>query len=112
MAQFWTHARMVALDDEQRSCYARGGCSAVNEWMDEHEGPAELHLPLGEIMNERIAGHVFAWRMLGKLATAPITGKERFAAQGLEGKVVVATTLVGALLVWRECARGRCTVRA
>lgn len=72
---------------------------------------ATVEMPLGEVMNGRIAGFVWAWRMQGKIKTAALTGREGFAAQGLEGKAVVeGVNLVTALLVLRELGKFRCRV--
>lgn len=107
-----TYKAMVALDNAARNAYKTGGCKGSGAFLDSHDGPAEIHLPLGEVANERIGGFVWAWKMKGLLQPADITGKEGFNAQGLEGKVIIPTTMVGALLVWRECPAHRCTVYA
>lgn len=74
--------------------------------------PARLEFPLGELMNEQIRGFVWAWGLLGKIETAAITKTDRFAAQGIEGKAVIHTTLSGALLAAQRLPRNRVAVYA
>ena len=107
-----THKAMVALDKAHRQSFIDGGCAGSTRFCDEHDTPAEIHLPLGEVMNEKIGGFMWAWKMKGLLTPVDITGKEGFNAQGLEGKVVIPNTLIGALIVWRECPAHRCTIYA
>jgi hypothetical protein len=71
---------------------------------------AWVEFPLGEIFNPRIAVYVTYWHFSGRLKVSPITGKERFDAQGLEGKAVIQTDLLTAIMVWRELPRFRCNV--
>jgi len=66
-----------------------------------------LEFPAGEIMNERIRGFVWAWAMKKEITIAGVTGKDRFAAHGLEGKIQVNTNLITALLAYRDLPRYR-----
>lgn len=67
-----------------------------------------LEFPSGEITNPAIAGYLFAWRMTNELQLGlPITGKEQFSAQGLEGKVAVETDALTAVLAYRELPERR-----
>ena len=59
---------------------------------------ARLEFPLGELMNRRIRGFIWAWQMQAGLRTARIQKGDRFNAQGLEGKCVVQTVFSTALL--------------
>jgi len=63
---------------------------------------ALIEFPLGELFNPNIRGYLWAWQMAGKIQTKPITEKDRFKAQGLEGKASIPVDMVTALLVWRE----------
>lgn len=63
---------------------------------------AIIEFPVGELMNPKISGYVWTWGMTGKILLNPITEKDRFKAQGLEGKASVPTNLLTALLVWKE----------
>ena len=73
-----------------------------DEILAPYHRPARLEFPLGELMNERIAGFLWAWHMQGKLKTARIGRDDRFEANGLEGKCVVRSVLSTALLAARE----------
>ena len=54
-----------------------------------YSAKAEIHLPLGEAIST-LAGHAGIWRMRGELSQPqPITERDSFNAQGLEGKVIV-----------------------
>ena len=66
-----------------------------------------LEFPLGEIMNPKIAGFVWVWNLMNKIKIETISKKDRFNAQGLEGKATVETDLVGAVLAYWELPRYR-----
>ena len=82
-------------------------------WFNEKDGDrlATVEFPLGEIMNPRIEGFIWAWKMKGLLAPRDIESKDRFNAQGLEGKIVINTTLTTALLVYRDLPDHRCQIK-
>lgn len=63
---------------------------------------AVLEFPMGEIWNPNILGFLWAWKLQGKLVGIPIEPKDKFATNGLEGKVSIETCLTTALLAWRE----------
>jgi len=63
---------------------------------------ALIEFPLGEFMNTTIQGYIAGWNLYKKIQTKPITEKDKFNAQGLEGKASVPVNLFTALLVWRE----------
>ena len=69
-----------------------------------------IEFPLGEITNPKITGYIWAWGVQKRITTLAITGKERFNAQGLEGKAQVKTGLVTALLVWEALPAFRCNL--
>lgn len=73
--------------------------------------PVRLEVPLGELARDDSsawAGFVIGHRMAGRIEfPLPITGKEGFAAQGLEGKVAFDTTLASVGSVWDELPRFR-----
>lgn len=79
-------------------------------WHKQHCMDVTLELPLGEVMNPRISGFVWAWKKQGKIKMGRIQKRDRFNAQGLEGKAIVRTTLVTALLVCRELPPYRCRI--
>ncbi len=70
---------------------------------------AILYLPLGEIANPKISGFVWAWNMQHRLGEPEdITEKDRFNAQGLEGKIKInCCTLMDALTIVRYLDNGR-----
>lgn len=74
--------------------------------------PARLEFPLGELMNPEIRGFVLTWGLQGKVKTAAITRRDKFAAQGIEGKAVIDTTLSGALLAAQRLPGNRVAVYA
>ena len=72
--------------------------------------PVILEVPLGELV-DNLAGFAIVWKMRGWLNNImPITGKERFNAQGLEGKVQVKMTLYDALFISLQTTRDRLNI--
>ena len=72
--------------------------------------PVILEVPLGELVGN-LAGFAMVWKMQGRLSDVmPITGKERFNAQGLEGKVRVKMALYDALLVSTQTTKNRLNI--
>lgn len=61
-----------------------------------------VEFPLGELMNPKIRGYIWAWEMKGLIKPQSITEQDKFNAQGLEGKVSIPTSLFTALLVYRD----------
>jgi hypothetical protein len=71
--------------------------------------PARVEWPIGEM--ENLAGFFMGWKMLDEMpAIEPITEKDRFSAQGLEGKHVKHTSIVEAVIIWNQCADNRCQI--
>lgn len=64
--------------------------------------PAQLEFPLGEITNPKISRFVLIWQSQGVIQIGRIGPRDRFDAQGLEGKCIIPTTLLLALLAARE----------
>ena len=53
-----------------------------------HKKPAKFFVPCGELANKNIAGFVWALNMKNQIsAPMRITEKDKFEAQGIEGKV-------------------------
>lgn len=63
---------------------------------------ALFEFPLGEMMNPKVGGYIGVWGLRNMIQTKPITEKDRFKAQGLEGKASVPMTLLVALFAWGE----------
>jgi hypothetical protein len=82
-----------------------------DNWHKAHSQEAMIEFPLGELFNGAIAGFLFAWKLQNRISTAKIEEADRFNAQGLEGKCRVVTTLVTALLAYRELPRFRRQLR-
>jgi len=87
------------------------------EWRDVYDRvanrPARVEFPTGEITNPAIAGYILGAKLGGTLESGlPITAQDRFNAQGLEGKVALATNLLNACLIWEELGKFRCAVYA
>jgi hypothetical protein len=88
-----------------------GGLRLWNRWERRFgEQAAWVEFPLGELMNPRIAGFVWAWAMQTRIATHAIQRGDQFNAQGLEGKVRVRTSLSTALLVYDLLPAYRCQI--
>jgi len=68
---------------------------------------ALLEFPMGELWNPDILGFLWAWKLQGKLISKPIAKSDRFATNGLEGKISVQMCLTIALLAWRELPEHR-----
>jgi len=77
---------------------------------NKYNTPAHLEFPIGEMLNEKIRGFIFAWKLQNCLTIMPIERIDRFNAQGLEGKIRVMTSLITALLVYRELPKYRCQI--
>lgn len=71
---------------------------------------ARAEFPLGEMVSN-LAGFAWAWKMKGEMPeVVPITDKDRFNAQGLEGKCVKETNLATAITIHANCDQNRCAV--
>lgn len=68
-----------------------------SEWFDK---PCTLEFPLGEIAQSDL--HVIALVGRGPTDPVPLTGKEGFNAQGLEGKLQIVKPLINALFNLRD----------
>ena len=77
---------------------------------------ARLEMPLGELTNEKIAGHILGLKMKygnlrNWLQTKWIEKSDKFNAQKLEGKVVISNIpLLTAISIYRELPRFRCNI--
>jgi hypothetical protein len=84
--------------NEMYRAAASGNAETYLRFTESHQRKATIVLPLGELMNERIAGYVWAWKMQNKI----VIKSEMPAglnAQGLEGCCSVDTDEIGAYLV-------------
>lgn len=107
-----THKATKGLVKQMHSLAVCGQSELWIKWANEQgDKPAIVEFPCGELFNESIAGFLWAWKMKGIIETCAIEKKDRFNANGLEGKVKVTTTLTVALLVWRDLPEHRCQVR-
>jgi len=104
-----TEKALAKLIDEQRT--ASNDPATWDSWYAQHSQAATIEAPLGELMNSRIAGFVWAWKMQDRIAVLPIGDTDHFNAQGLEGKFAVQAPLTTALLAAGELAPGRRQVR-
>ena len=68
---------------------------------------AYLEFPLGELTNPKIRGFVWVWGLTNAITTLPITKKDRFAAQGIEGKAQVKLDLAQALFARSQLPKFR-----
>lgn len=79
------------------------GLANWQAWYDENDTkPARLEFPSGEIANPGIGGFIWAWRKRGILSPQRIEKRDRFNAQGLEGKIVIRLSFSAALLAAKE----------
>lgn len=70
------------------------------QWHTKTDKLVTLHMPLGELLNPAIRGYIWVWDHQRKITTAPIDKRDRFAAQGIEGKAIIHdVSLVTALLI-------------
>lgn len=106
-----SHKQLDALLAELTNAAAEGP-HAFNAFASTYPYDARLEFPLGELTNPKIAGFVWAWGMKRVIYNERIRKGDRFNAQGLEGKAVVNTTFITALLVCQELPRYRCNVYA
>jgi len=103
----------IAAMEAASAAHLTGDRGAFDRWLEAHgDAPARLEFPLGELMNEKILGFVWAWAMNGAVQTEGITAQDRFDAQGIEGKAVVEVQFVTALLVARDLPAHRVAVYA
>ncbi len=101
----------IARMEAANAAHLDGDRGAFERWLkEEGDLPARLEFPLGELMNEKIRGFVWAWGMNDEIRTDGITKRDRFNAQGLEGKAVVEVSLVIALITARDLPKHRVAV--
>ena len=94
---------LAAMEDA-----ASGGDSTFAPWYNKHGlTPVKLEFPGGELHNPALAGWLMAWQATNRVTPSRLAPQDRFSAQGLEGKITVSTTLVPALLAWRELPEHR-----
>jgi hypothetical protein len=108
-----SHWQVGELLDGMRDAARPGadGMRVWNRWERRFgEQAASVEFPLGELMNRRIAGFVWAWAMQERITTHAIQRGDQFNAQGLEGKARVGTTLSTALLVYDLLPAYRCQI--
>lgn len=87
---------------------AEASQNAWDRWYSEHcWQECILEFPMGELMNEGIAGYLWTWAMQGRMTIGPIEKGDRFGTQGLEGKVSVEVSLITGLLAYRELPEHR-----
>ena len=79
-------------------------------WSYYHQ-EAQLEFPLGELSNPNIAGFVWAWKMQARIETTEIAKDDRFNANGLEGKIIIRTTLSTALIAAGELPEHRSAIK-
>lgn len=92
LVDFWQSINLPPMNDTFNAWYAEANQVSVR-----------IEMPAGELTNQLITGYIWAWGAQKRIETAPITGKDTFAAQGLEGKAVVrGVALTTALLVWQN----------
>jgi hypothetical protein len=96
-----THKNMGPLLDQlQREPYFKIGSKVRYDPEDWYWKIVHLEVPTGELAEDTlktiaIVGH-------GEIEHLPLTGKEGFNAQGLEGKVSIAKRLFNALMNMRD----------
>ena len=105
-------AQIVAMEAAS-AAHLDGHRGAFDRWLkDCGNAPARLEFPLGELMNPKILGCVWAWALTGAVQTDGISKGDGFDAQGIEGKAVIETQIVTALLVARDLPARRVAVYA
>lgn len=71
---------------------------------------ARFECPLGEWIGN-LQGVAWAFKMLGKTPDPqPMTGKEGWNAQGLEGKIVIETDLVNSIIYYSQSEPNRASI--
>ena len=90
------------LNKLQREPQMQCGVDAPNRtWREWFDAECTLEFPLGELADDGLKAIALAG--IGKpVKPEPLTGKEGFNAQGLEGKVSVRKPLINALLNMRD----------
>jgi len=99
---------LKALSEEP--CYQPGSQTAPQP-EDWHQRPVWLEVPVGELVRDELTTLALVGR--NPYEIVPLTGKEGFRAQGLEGKVRIRKTLFAALMALRDIVpqyRGRIVV--
>jgi len=103
-------AALVAMQAAS-AAHLDGERGAFDRWLEScGNRPARLEFPLGELMNKKIIGSVWAWYMRDSIRIEGITRRDRFNAQGIEGKAVIEVDLCSALLVARDLPKHRVAV--
>ena len=76
-------------------------------WYDQE---ARFVAPLGELISS-LQGFAWGWKMRAReVEICPLTKKDQFNAQGLEGKFSINCTLGEAIIYWVQCPKHRATV--
>jgi len=96
------------LIEEMEKAASNGDTPEWQKWHKEHSNiGVVLEFPGGEITNPNIAGFMWAWARKNKVYPCAIEKSDRFSANGLEGKVQIATDLGIALIAYRELPEHR-----
>lgn len=106
------HKKVIITKIKEMQRASEGGPATYNLWHNENAYKvARLEFPSGEILNPSLAGYLWAWKRTYAMETGlAIEKKDRFSAQGLEGKISVRTTLDTALRVFQELPPNRCQI--
>jgi len=71
----------------------------------------QLEFLCSDTFNSNIQGYLYTWKLQNVIKTGPIDKKDIFNANGLVGKVVIETSIITALLVWRDLPKYHCQIK-
>lgn len=93
------HKKVIAVKIEEMEQAANGGPATFDPWHDKNAYQmVRLEFPSGELLNPNLAGYLWAWTKTYAMETGlAIEKRDRFVAQGLEGKISIRTTMSTAL---------------
>jgi len=117
LPKYITHKNMKpVLDAIAKEPFFQIGSNVEHTGQEWFHQEVTLEFPLGEIAKDGLTTMALVGRAReeGRMETCSLTGKEGFAAQGLEGKVRIRKDLFGALMNMRDTLpefRGRIVTR-
>lgn len=113
MSKIYTRPELKIIDTEIHKSSLSGNSESWNITYSKYSNiPVTIEMPLGELMNPNIKGFIWAHNIKKTLSYPfPITNKDHFNAQGLEGKFGIHTDMMAAIIISREVDPSRIQIK-
>lgn len=113
MSKIYTRPELKAIDSEIHLSSISGNSPLWQKVYDKYSHiPVTIEMPLGELMNPDIKGFLWAHNFKKTLTYPfPITNKDHFNAQGLEGKFRIHTDMMAAIIISRDVNPSRIQIK-